>query len=259
MNPFLLSALTIFCFMCLMFIIALIKKDNSIVDVGWGLGFIVVAYVTFGVLGHERLHQKLVTFLTTVWGLRLATYILIRNWGKPEDFRYANWRKEWGNHVIIRSFFQVFMLQGLIMFINSLPIVVVNSAQHINHDLWFLYPFGAALGLVGFFFEALGDWQMFMYKSNSHKHGVMNHGLWKYSRHPNYFGEAVQWWAMFILSIPAGKWYISIWAPVSITFLLLRVSGVTLLEKRYEGNDDYSKYKRTTSAFIPWFPKTESA
>ena len=259
MNPFLFSALCIFCFMCFMFVIALIKKDNSIVDVGWGLGFILVAYATFYQFGNERLHQKLVVFLTTVWGLRLATYILIRNWGKPEDFRYANWRKEWGNHVILRSFFQVFMLQGVIMFINTLPIVVINSVHHIDRSLVWLYPFGAGIGFIGFFFEAVGDWQMFMYKSNSHKPGVMNHGLWKYTRHPNYFGEAVQWWAMFILSIPSGKWYISIWAPVTITFLLLRVSGITLLEKRYDGNDAYSLYKKNTSSFIPWFPKAENS
>ncbi|MDB5281748.1 MAG: conserved rane protein of unknown function [Bacteroidota bacterium] len=255
MDPFLLSALCILGFMCIMFAIALIKKDNSIVDGGWGLGIIMVAYVTFIFFGHDRLHQKLVTFITTVWGLRLSAYIIIRNLGKPEDFRYANWRKAWGNHVVLRSFFQVFMLQGALMFVNSLPVIVVNSTPFIHKSLVWIYPIGAVLGAIGFFFEAIGDWQMYNFKSNSHVHGVMNHGLWKYSRHPNYFGEALQWWAMFMLAIPSGRWYITIWAPLTITFLLLRVSGVTLLEKRYEGNDDYSKYKRNTSAFIPWFPK----
>ena len=131
MNPFLLSALCIFCFMSFMFVIALIKKDNSIVDIGWGIGFIVVALVTFFYFGYERRSQRLVTFLTIVWGTRLAVYILIRNWGKPEDFRYAQWRKDWGKNVVVRSFFQVFMLQGCIMFINTLPIVIVNSAPRI--------------------------------------------------------------------------------------------------------------------------------
>jgi steroid 5-alpha reductase family enzyme len=257
MNPFLLSALCIFFFMCFMFVLALIKKDNSIVDVGWGIGFIIVAYATFFCCGNERLHQKLVTFIVTIWGLRLALYILIRNWGKPEDFRYAQWRKDWGNTFIIRSFLQVFMLQGVIMFINCLPIIIVNSTHFVNRELLWLYPTGAVIGFIGFFFEAVGDWQMYSFKTDPHKHGVMNTGLWKYTRHPNYFGEAVQWWAMFMLAIPSGRWYISIIAPITITFFLLKVSGVTMLEKKYDGNDDYSKYKRTTSSFIPWLPKSE--
>jgi steroid 5-alpha reductase family enzyme len=260
MNPFAFSALLILCFMCFMFIVAVAIKDNGIVDVGWGLGFILVAFATFYVYGSARLHQKLVTFIVMIWGMRLSLYIFIRNWGRPEDFRYANWRKEWGNKVIIRSFFQIFILQGVIMFINTLPIVVVNSNQVIDKSLIYLYPIGSVLGLTGFLFEAIGDWQMYSFKSNPHRHqhAIMNKGLWRYSRHPNYFGEAVQWWCMFILAIPSGRWYISIWAPLTITFLLLRVSGVTLLEKKYEGNDDYSAYKRTTNAFIPWIPKQET-
>lgn len=257
MNPFLFSAICIFSFMCVMFIIALIKKDNSIVDVGWGLGFILVAFITFFFYGENRLHQKLATFVTLIWGLRLALYILIRNWGKPEDFRYANWRKEWGNNVVIRSFFQVFMLQGVVMFINVLPIIIINSTPFAHKSLVWLFPVGAFVGFIGFIFEAVGDWQMYSFKSNPHKHGIMNKGLWRYSRHPNYFGEALQWWGMFLIAIPSGRWYISILAPVTITFLLLRVSGVTLLEKKYDGNDDYSRYKRMTNAFIPWFPKLE--
>lgn len=258
MNPFLFSALCILGYMCLLFIIALIKKDNSIADIGWGLGFVLVAWLTYGFYSEHRLHQKLVTFLTTVWGVRLACYLIIRNWGKPEDFRYANWRKEWGDKVIVRSFLQVFMLQGVIMFINVLPIIVVNTEASIYKSYTWLYPIGTILGLFGFYFEAVSDYQMFMYKQNPHHLGVMKTGLWKYSRHPNYFGEALQWWAMFLLSIPSGMWYVSILAPITITFLLLRVSGVTLLEQKYEGNTDYDKYKRNTSAFIPWLPKQDA-
>ena len=258
MNPFLLSAICIFCFMCFMFVIALIKKDNSIVDIGWGIGFIIVALVTLFYFGYERRSQKLVTFLTIIWGLRLSLYILLRNWGKPEDFRYAKWRKDWGTNVVISSFFQVFMLQGCTMFINTLPIVIVNSAPYIVYPhLRSLYPLGCTTFLIGFLFEAIGDWEMYMFKTNPHKHGVMNEGLWRYTRHPNYFGEAMQWWGVFIIAIPSGLWYISLIAPVTITFFLLRVSGVTLLEKKYEGNDAYTLYKRTTSSFVPWFPKKQ--
>jgi steroid 5-alpha reductase family enzyme len=241
--------------MCLMFVLAQIKRDNSIVDIGWGLGFIAVAFGTFIYYNDQRLHQKLITYLVFVWGMRLSLYIAVRNWGKPEDFRYVNFRKKWGNHQLIGAFFQVFMLQGIIMFINTLPVVVVNSTPHIIKGWAWIYPWAAGIGLIGFVFEAVGDWQMYMFKNNPHHHGrIMNYGLWRYTRHPNYFGEAVQWWAMFLLSIPSGQWYISIWAPITITFLLLRVSGVTMLEKKYDGDDEYALYKKTTSAFIPWFP-----
>ena len=257
MNPFLLSALCIFSFMSLMFIIAQLKRDNSVVDVGWGLGFIIVTAVTYFVYGDERFHQKIIVYLVIVWGLRLSVFICTRNWGKPEDFRYANWRKEWGKNVVWRSFLQVFMLQGAIMFINLLPVIVMNTDVSINKAYKSLYPIGTAVWCIGFFFEALGDWQMYMFKTDTHhrKIHVMNRGLWRYTRHPNYFGEALMWWGIFLLAIPSGKWYLSVLSPITITFLLLRVSGVTMLEKKYEGDDEYSKYKQETSAFFPWFPK----
>lgn len=256
MNPFEISAIAIFSFMCLMFVIAVILKNNSIVDIGWGLGFVLVAFVTFYFCGREQFNQKLITFFTFVWGFRLALYLYMRNAGKPEDFRYAKWRREWGKAVVIRSFFQIFMLQGIIMFINTLPVVIVNSTSGINVSLNWLYLVGSIVGLMGFLIESIGDWQMYAFKNNPHHHGlIMNRGLWRYSRHPNYFGEAVQWWAMFLIAIPSGRWYISILAPVTITFLLLRVSGVTMLEKKYDGNTEYDAYKRSTSSFIPWFPK----
>jgi steroid 5-alpha reductase family enzyme len=256
MNPFAISAVAIFCFMCLMFVIALIKKDNSVADIGWGLGFILVMYITLFQNEPFMRKHKLMEFLILAWGLRLSSYIAIRNWGKPEDFRYANWRKEWGSNFLLRSFLQVFMLQGLIMFIVSLPIIIVNSNTESNQDFRFLYMIGAGVWFVGFFFETLGDHQMFMFKSDVHNNGkVMNKGLWKYTRHPNYFGESLQWWGVFLIAIPSGWWYVSIVSPVLITFLLLRVSGVTLLEKKYEGNDKYALYKKQTNAFIPWLPK----
>lgn len=257
-NPYLLSAVCIFAFMCTMFVIAQLIKNNSIVDIGWGVGFIIVTVVTFFAFGDDRFHQKLVSYLVIVWALRLSIYIGIRNIGQPEDFRYANWRKEWGSNFLLRSFLQVFMLQGAIMFINVLPVIVVNSDLSVFQSYKVLYPSGVAVWAIGFFFEALGDYQMYMFKSSHHPKGkVMDSGLWKFTRHPNYFGEAVMWWGIFLLAIPSGMWYLSVLAPITITFLLLKVSGVTLLEKKYDGNDAYSKYKRNTNSFIPWFPKNK--
>ncbi len=243
--------------MCVMFLIAQLKKDNSIADIGWGLGFIVVTVVILSVYGEGIFRQRLVSYLVIIWGLRLSLYILIRNWGTPEDFRYANWRKKWGKWVVVRSFFQVFMLQGVIMFINTLPIVVVDSGPSVFKLYPVLSSIGVAIWAIGFFFEGEADREMFMFKSDPHPHKkkVMDKGLWKYSRHPNYFGEALMWWGIFLLAIPSGMWYVSILAPITITYLLLRVSGVTLLEKKYEGNDEYELYKKNTNAFFPWFPK----
>jgi steroid 5-alpha reductase family enzyme len=260
-NPFLLSALCIFTFMCVMFVIAQLIKDNSIVDVGWGIGFILVAVVTLTVYGDGIFKQRLVSYLVIMWGLRLSLYLMIRNAGRPEDFRYAAWRKEWGDRVMQRSFFRIFMLQGLVMFINTLPVVIVNSGPSVSKKYVLLSCAGTALWVVGFFLEGMADKQLFDFKSDPHPHKnkVMKKGLWKYSRHPNYFGEALMWWGIFLLAIPSGYWYISILAPLTITFLLLKVSGVTMLEKKYEGNDEYSLYKKTTSAFLPWFPKKQEA
>src|ERR1043165_8304933 len=230
MNPYLLSAICIFNFMVVMFIVAQLVKNNSIVDIGWGFGFVMVTVVTYFVYGDERFHQKLVSYLVVVWGLRLSIYIGIRNIGQPEDFRYANWRTQWGSNFLWRSFFQVFMLQGLIMFINTLPVVVVNNDLTIFKSYKTLYPVGCVVWLIGFMFEAVGDFQMYMFKSDPHPHKkkVMNTGLWRYTRHPNYFGEAVMWWGIFLLAIPSGRWYLSLLAPVTITYLLLKVSGVAM-------------------------------
>ncbi len=256
MNPFLLSAICIFSFMLLMFVVAMLIKNNSIVDIGWGLGFIIVTIATFFLDGDERFHQKLVSYLVIVWGLRLAIYIGIRNIGQPEDFRYANWRKEWGSSFAMRSFFQVFMLQGVVMFVITLPIVVINSDLSLFKSYKILYPAGCTVWCVGFFFEVVGDYQMYMFKHNPHPHKpIMKKGLWKYSRHPNYFGEVLVWWGIFLMAIPSGQWYISVWSPVLLTILLLRFSGVPRQEKKYEGNEEYLLYKKNTSFFVPWFSK----
>ena len=257
MNPFLLSALCIFLFMCVVFFIAQQIEDNGIADSAWGVGFILVTLVTLYVYGEGIFRQRLLSYLVVIWGIRLAFYITIRNLGKPEDFRYAGWRKQWGDQVMLRSFFQVFMLQGVIMFINTLPIVVVNSGPPVYKKYILLTSLGVLVWAVGFFFEAVSDWQMFVFKNDPHPHKakVMKTGLWKYTRHPNYFGEAVMWWGIFLLAIPSGMWYVSILAPLTITFLLLRVSGVTMLERKYEGYDEYAQYKRDTNAFFPGMPK----
>ena len=248
------SAAAVFLYMTGVFIVALIKKNNSVVDVAWGPGFIMVAFLTFFLERGIVARHVLITGLVLVWGVRLAVHISVRNRGKGEDFRYAKWRREWGRWFIPRSFFQIFMLQGLFLLLIVSPVVIVNQSSMTG--LSPLDAASAALWLVGFLFEAVGDHQLRQFKKKAENRGKhMTSGLWKYTRHPNYFGEAALWWgtSLIALCVPGG--WAAVIGPLTITFLLLKVSGVTMLEKKYKGNPDFAAYARRTSVFFPWFPK----
>ena len=243
-------------YMTFWFGVAVWRKRNDLADVAWGPAFVLAAGVSLFFSPQLTWRSELLFALTTIWAIRLSTSIGARNWKKTEDFRYRKWREEWGKSVIWRSFLQVFVLQGVILFIVGLPLWtgILRSDSS-------AFQFWDALGLIcwvkGFFYEAVGDAQMAAFrKKRSSPHEVMRTGLWKYSRHPNYFGEALLWWGMGMMSIGSGA--APLWSavgPLLLTYLLLRVSGVPMLEKKYEGNDQYLDYQRKTSAFIPWFPK----
>jgi len=248
------AAAAVFLYMVLMFLVALKKKDNSIVDIAWGGGFILVSILTFFLNGEITLRSVIVTCLVAVWGSRLAVYIFIRHRGKGEDFRYARWRNEWGKWFIYRSFFQIFMLQGLLLLIIAYPVILVNHST--GEGLNFLDYFGILIWLTGFFFEAVGDYQLSRFKKKPENRGkIMTEGLWSFTRHPNYFGEAVMWWGIFLISLSVRYGWTSVISPLLITFLLLRVSGVIMLEKKYTDNEEYAEYARRTNAFLPGPPK----
>lgn len=248
------SGLAVFFYMTAVFIIALIKKDNSVVDIAWGIGFILIALLTFFLDKGFEARDILVTVLVIIWGLRLATHIFVRNKGRGEDFRYAQWRKEWGKWFYLRSFFQIFMLQGFLMLIIAYPLMLVNYSQETS--ISFLDGVGFALWILGFFFEAGGDYQLTRFKKiPGNKGKIMKYGLWKYTRHPNYFGETTMWWGIFLIAVSVKDGWTAVISPLLITFLLLRVSGVTMLEKKYVGNKEFEEYARRTSSFFPWFPK----
>ena len=253
MNPLLISALCLLVYMLLAFVVALIKKDNGIADIAYGGGFINLALVTFA-LGSGEIPSMIVSVLVLIWGLRLSYRIGKRNWNKPEDFRYKKWREEWGKTFVLRSLFQVFLLQGTIIFLVALPITLTNT-QSLGDFSWFVIA-GALAWFVGFFFESVGDAQLDAFIKNPESKGkLMDRGLWKYSRHPNYFGEALMWWGMaFIAFGSISSVAIALLAfisPLLITFLLLKVSGVPMLEKRMAENPDWAEYARKTSVFIP--------
>jgi steroid 5-alpha reductase family enzyme len=251
-----IAALVILGYMAVLWIASLILKNSSIVDIFWGAGFVLSNWVYFALTPDGFPARKwLIGVLVTVWGLRLSLYILWRNWGKPEDFRYRKWRDEEGARWWWFSFFKVFVLQGFLMWIISAPLLAAQISST-PARLTFLDYLAVPVWLIGFFFESVGDWQMARFKANpANKGQVLNTGVWRYTRHPNYFGDAAQWWGYYLFAAASGGWW-TIFSPLLMTTLLLRVSGVALLEKALkETKPQYREYVETTSAFVPWFPR----
>jgi steroid 5-alpha reductase family enzyme len=241
--------------MTTLWLISLALKNSSIVDIFWGMGFVLVNAVYFALSpGGFPARQGLITALVTVWGLRLSIHVLTRNWSKPEDFRYRKWREENGSRWWWKSGLQVFLLQGLLMWIISAPLLTAHSGS-LPDRLTAIDALGVLVWAVGFFFESAGDAQLARFKADpANKGKVLDSGVWRYSRHPNYFGDAAQWWGFFLIGASSGGWW-AVFSPVIMTLLLLRVSGVALLEKTMETRPGYKEYIERTSAFVPWFPK----
>ncbi|MDH4196000.1 MAG: DUF1295 domain-containing protein [Candidatus Aminicenantes bacterium] len=251
-------ALVIFAYMTILFVTALVRRDNSIADIAWGPGFLVVAVAALAATRNATARPILATLLTAVWGLRLGVHIFFRNRGRGEDYRYAGWRKAWGRWFIPRSYLQVFMLQGLFMLLISSSVMVICRAS--ASPLGPLDFAGLAVWLLGFFFEVVGDRQLARFKKDPGRRGrIITSGLWRLTRHPNYFGEATMWWGLFLmaLAVPGGP--LAVVSPVTITVLLRWVSGVPMLEKKYAGDAEFAAYARRTNAFLPWFPKKDTS
>ena len=245
--------------MILLWLLSLWLKDSSIVDIFWGTGFVIAGWVYFSLTKDGFLARKLlIAVITTIWGLRLSIHIFIRNAGKGEDFRYRKWRGEAGSAWWWRSFFKVFLLQGILMWIISAPLLGAQISPLPAKLTWLDY-LGALTWLVGFFFEAVGDWQLARFKANpANKGKLLTTGLWRYTRHPNYFGDATQWWGFYLIATAAGGWY-TIFSPVVMTFFLRQVSGVAMLEKTLKNTKPgFQEYVETTNAFIPWFPRKKN-
>jgi steroid 5-alpha reductase family enzyme len=241
----------------LVWVASLVKRDASIVDVFWGLGFVVAGWVYFVTAEGRGARGALVVGLVTLWGVRLSLHILWRNWGKGEDYRYRAMRARNPGSFPLRSLLTVFWLQALLLWAISMPLYQAQRPGPASlAPLDFL---GLAFFVVGFTFEAGGDWQLARFKRDPGYAGqVMDRGLWRYTRHPNYFGDAVVWWAFFCFAAatPGGWW--TFFSPVLMTLLLMRVSGVTLLEKRLkETKPAYRAYAERTNSFLPWFPRRD--
>jgi steroid 5-alpha reductase family enzyme len=241
--------------MIMLWIIGSIRNDVSLVDPFWGTGFLVVAWVTAVNALSLQAEQLLIVTMTTIWGMRLSLYLIWRNWGHAEDRRYAAMRAYHGKRFWLVSLGTVFFLQGLIMWIVSMPIQIAISNPQMPSNPW-LTLMGITLWMVGLFFETVGDLQLARFKANSENaNRVMNQGLWRYTRHPNYFGDFCVWWGLYLVCAALGAWW-TVFSPLLMSFLLLRVSGVTLLEQTITTRrPDYAEYQSRTSAFFPWKPR----
>jgi steroid 5-alpha reductase family enzyme len=253
---FLQAALLIWVLVTLLWIWSVLIKNVSIVDIFWGIGFVVVnAFYVFS-SGELNPRKMVILVLVTVWGLRLAGYLAIRNIGKGEDFRYQEFRRKYGaERYWWFSYFQTFLLQGVLMMIVSLPLLGI-SVGPASGDLNLLDYIAILTWLVGFTFEAGGDYQLSRFKGDPGNRGkVLDTGFWKYTRHPNYFGDTAVWWAYALFSIAAGSYW-QVIGTVVMTLLIIKVSGVALLEKTLnESKPQYREYIQKTSSFFPWFPK----
>lgn len=252
---FLVLAGILLAYMTGWFVVSLIKRRNDVADVAWGLGFVLLAWISFFIGEGEGMRGILVGGLVTIWGTRLAVHIYKRNKGKTEDYRYLAWRKEWGKWFYPRSYAQVYLLQGVLLYLIVFPVLFIN--KNTVGGLGALDFVGLAVWILGFYFESKGDAELANFIKNPENKGkLLRTGLWQYTRHPNYFGEVTQWWGVWLISMSLPGAWVAIVGPLTITILILKVSGIPLLEKRMEENPDFADYKRVTNKFIPWFRKS---
>ncbi len=242
--------------MALLWLLSLALKDSSIVDIFWGAGFVVSGWVYFALTPNDYLPRKVILMvIVTLWGLRLTGYIGWRNIGKGEDFRYRKWREAAGTAWWWRSFFKVFVLQGALMWLISAPLLAAQLGPA-RAPLTIFDLLGVLIWGIGFYFEGVGDAQLARFKRDPENKGkLLTTGVWRYTRHPNYFGDAAQWWGFYLIALSNGGWW-TLFSPLMMTYLLRSVSGVTMLEKTLKDTKPgYAEYVRSTNAFFPWFPK----
>jgi steroid 5-alpha reductase family enzyme len=242
--------------MTILWIISVLIKNSSIADLFWGFGFVLSAWFYFLNTDGLIIRKVILASLVTVWGLRLTVYLTLRNRGKGEDFRYREFRKKYGeNRFWWISFFQTFLLQGTLLWLISAPLL---GAQFYGQDrsLNILDYTGIGFWILGFIFEAGGDYQLSKFRSDDGNKGkVLDKGFWKYTRHPNYFGDSAVWWGYGLICLATGSFF-PVLGSVLMTALIIKISGVALLEKSLKEHKlQYKEYIRRTSSFIPWFRK----
>jgi len=257
---YLQALLVIMLLMSILWMVSIILKNVSIVDLFWGLGFVLVSLFYFLNTQGYNPRKTIILILVSIWGLRLSGYLTWRNYGKGEDFRYREFRKRYGEkRYWWISFFQVFLLQGILMWLISAPLLGSQFYGNGN-QLGILDYVGIVLWVTGFVFESGGDFQLAVFKADkSNKGKVLDTGFWRYTRHPNYFGDSMVWWGYGFICLAAG----SVWPVLGsglMTALIIKVSGVAMLEKSLKDQKpQYQEYIKRTSSFFPWFPKKKNS
>lgn len=245
----------IFFFVSALFLVSVIIKRNDIADIFWGPGILLVATLSYLITTEKSILQTTLLALAALWGVRLSVRIFLRNIKKGEDYRYKKWRDEWGTWFYLRSYFQVYLLQGLLMVVIGYTFVHA-SVYGGGVELGLLSVMGIVIWCIGYFFEVVGDYQLDSFiKSKPEPGEILTTGLWKYSRHPNYFGEVTMWWGLWMMVAALPLSYIALVSPITITFLILKVSGVPMLEQKFAENANFEEYKKRTSVFFPLPPK----
>jgi len=252
---YLQGLLLIVVFFTIIWGLSVFLKNAGIVDIFWGAGFVLVGVFYFIITPDYSTRKILSVILTTIWGLRLSFHIMLRNIGKPEDYRYQEFRRHYGEkRYWWFSYFQVFLLQGFLLWLISAPLLA--SSFFTQKPFGFIDIIALLVWITGFVFEAGGDWQLMRFKAKPENHGkLLTTGLWKYTRHPNYFGDAAVWWGFALLSVAAGC-YLPLLSALLMHWLLLRVSGVAMLERTLKNTKPgFEDYMKNTNAFFPWIPK----
>lgn len=255
MNAYVGSAVAVLMAVQIVFILALIMKRNDYADIFWGPGFVIAVLGALFLSGRDlnslAMREVLIIGCISLWALRLFWHIGLRSLLKgKEDIRYLNWRNEWGKNWIWRTYLQVFILQALILLVVALP-AVYSVDQTPREMTGFVYA-GILIWIFGFIFESVSDSQLKKFKADPGNKGkLMTSGLWSLSRHPNYFGEVIQWWGIFLMAVQLNSLWLIV-SPILITYLIVKVSGIPMLEKLMEGRPGFEEYKAKTSIFVPW-------
>ena len=251
LHQYLLSLYVICIFALLGWILSVARKNVTHVDSLWSLFFVLAADTTYLTLDNPSTRATLILVLVNIWALRLFAHLTLRNWGAPEDERYVEMRKNNQPYFWLKSIYIIFGLQAVLAWTISASLY---GAIISNMPLNIIDYIGVSLFVFGLFWEGVSDWQLMQFKKEATNKGkVLDTGLWRYTRHPNYFGECCLWWGFYLIALAGGAWW-AIISPALITILLLKVSGVSLLENTIgERRPDYAQYKKTTNAFLPWF------
>ena len=244
-------SLIIFIYAATWFSISVVIKRNDIADIAWGLGYCMLCIYLFFTQPHQPI-SLLLYVLVMLWGLRLSFHIYLRNRNKAEDFRYREWREAWGKKFYWRSFLQIYLLQGFFLLIIFSPVAWASVSP--PTELTLVSYLGTIFWVFGFGYQMIADYQLSVFvRQRRNKNEVMQTGLWKFSRHPNYFGEIVMWWSVFIIIQPLKLSFLFVLSPLTISILLIFVSGVPMLERKYKGNSLYEAYGKITPAVVPKF------